>query len=197
MAIFARYRLDWNANDSSGNWYNLWGTVSAWVDGKQWQAAFINGTGWLNSTTVTVPTWNNPRTMSYLLYKSSTWDDTVDFHVYWGNESTNAWVYIYDNSTGLLTWAYWYSWSSNYKPSSWAHVVVTQTWWAYIMYIDSKVYVSQSWTVNVSWTKFSIGRALNSSANQIVWTVDDVIADNAVWTPAQVKNQYAFYYWFI
>lgn len=102
MALIAWYKLDGNANDSSGNGYNGTPTNMSWVSGKIGQAGSFNGSGsYVNCSnnaifnlknTFTLSCWVNPsqQTTQYNGVISKTSGNTAGYELRTTNTDINS-----------------------------------------------------------------------------------------------------------
>ena len=205
MAIISKYWLNWNTNDNVW-WYNWTSTVNV-----NWVAWKLNQAGSFNWTTSRIDLPDNSSKINWLstvsiscLVKLDTQFTSATWSIY---SATNWWIWLWNHSwlsfsNGFAIYSWW-SWrvcSSTSLLSVWLHHIVwTFNWNQLKLYIDWILNntTNHAWTiVQNAWTEY-IWHHLENLMPPPNWTIDEVIIYNNTLTPAEIKNQYAFYKWFI
>ena len=206
--IVAMYNFNWNANDSSGNWYN--GTVT-------W-ATLTTNRFWDNNSAYSF----DSITESYIRLHDTpydiTWDVTYSFWMYctlWNN----VWIILskyWWNSTGhmeiqnfysawrnyiwvLFRWTLnaqmnvWYWWEIDFLENTWYDISITynySTWLtrAYVNWIFIKESTQNVWMWNNS-TQFTIwARASDITLYKYDWKVEYFYPFNRILSDAEIMQ---------
>lgn len=194
----AYYKLDGNANDSSGNGYH--GTSSNMTRPTDWgrQVGGFNGSnGYISAGNVTATNfWTGNFTISS--YVKLSWLGTYQWIVnkvdyndtnwFWMNilNSNKASYFDKDSSYSDITGSTSLSTSVRYN------VVFTRSWTTYTIYLNGVSDISQTKTVrniNNSYN-LEIGRYRNVSWNQLNWLAKEIIIENRARTAQEVLNYY-------
>lgn len=199
------YHLNWDANDSSGNgnnWTRWW--TPAYANGKFLQAASFNGSSAyisvpdsssLRLTTLTISMWINigwkKSTEQIPLRKDTFWTRHL-----WGftvaANTTNIQSQMY-NGTNYLSNAYTLSiWT-------WTNVIMTISWvwWIMNFYVNwTKIWDSVNlWNFTAPTSPLNLSLYYDNSGGYFNWLIDEVIIENKVWTPEQIKKYYTYTKW--
>ena len=199
--------LNWNANDSSGNWNNLTPTNIIWTNWIIWNWSAncntnsflsINSALWIDWWNITVmlklkintqitswfsdifDNWNtNTKTLYVIDYDYNWWTRRLRFHRVKNGVIDNFFTY---NIT-LIPWKIYtiwlkYNWSNLYWYVNWVLV------W--------NIVASGNWTSNFT-SRTYINWAWNWIWNQCLF--DEVIIENRVWTDNEIKKYYTYSQW--
>ena len=201
--IVAIYSLNWNANDSSGNWYNWTATNVTYPAGKVWPNSalfawngYISISSWIGSIT-------NVFTLSCYIKTTFSW-----YGIFMTRWNVGSWNYC---SIWTLDWQvaffwYWWSWfdvrsTKLINDWKWYHIAITFNSNTVNIYIDWVLNKTQNvWSQSSFnfWTNPYIWAYKDWTNNlYFTWNVDEFIVRNEALTPAQVKNEYLFYNWFM
>lgn len=203
MSIIAKYSLNWNANDSSGNGYNWTATEITWKPWIVWHWDWSAGCNWTTSSIVT-STWLNIAitnyTISVWINPSSipTWSDFWEIIWIFNNSAQYIiWLMLHQQKYYCLQWVWWANWivqPTTPIPTVNTKELLTIVWnTTAITLYRNWIQIWTAWAWSFTWT-----------INQIkiwnwkyVWLIDEIIIRNNALSPAEVKNEYLFYNWFI
>lgn len=200
------YHLNWNANDSSWNWYNwtannlTYSNIFFW-----WNAWNFN---WSSSY---IDIWNidiqSSTTFSVFLNISrrTVWDFEVmiDFEKKFIIQFDNSWTWyklliqILASDWASSQWLQCMPLNNNQKYNIW----FVYNNWTIKSYINWLYYSSISWKTTYTWAKW-IQRiwCYRSWWYFYDWYIDDVIIDTKAWTDEEVKKYYTetkWRFWFL
>jgi hypothetical protein len=128
----------------------------------------------------------------------STWPARI---VYWRMSNTTPYTFInfsgdnvdfYINPSQVSV-----PWVVPSMLNKWSHIVCVRRWTTSEIYINGELKASGTWST--SWTNAGNFSELwqNENYNFFDWLIDEFeMYDNAL-TPAEIKNKYLFYNWFI
>ena len=206
MALIAKYSLNGNANDSV--WGNNWtATNITRTDGKQNQWA---STAWTSSSLISIPDSTPLRATTIGIWMIIRFNWTQ-----WAKH----WIIIRKDTASWTRFLWWffqppwtqdisftnYNWSTIYsvtktldtKPH---YVVWIITWasWTLSMYVDWEL----AWSTNI-WSRWWPTSNITIWKDPIVndlnwaWLVDEVeIYDHAP-SPAEIKQRYSYFFWYL
>ena len=206
MAIVAKYSLNGNANDSAGsnNGTPTDLTYVAWKSGEAWS---------FNWTSTLITAWTT-------LWNFWTADFTINtfFNLSW---SWDRWLINKTDSIDTNWFSFYVSWwklqgftvsLTGYRDVVWATTLSNSVWymwtlvrraWNLEIYLNAKndFWSSPSWVwpardMNNA-NNFELWRLRNSNARWMNWEIDEVDVYNTALTPAEIKNKYLFYNWFM
>lgn len=195
MAIVAKYSLNWNANDSVGSNNGTASNITyvAWKSGQAGKfnpsnsfIQFATTLNWTESTFEFIYIWLNNQPIFTQSYNN--------WHIFniWNN-----WWFL-QMSTGWMWWTGWV-WLTTipYNSNAYYHIVMnrvaTRTWACFVNWIK---YWWQVTLTTTKWNEFNrIWRT--NDWNQLQWNIDEFILHNTALTPAEIKNKYLAYNWFI
>ena len=210
MAIVGYWRLNGNSNDASGNGNN--GTDNAitygQTNGKIGQGAGFNGT----SSYIQIP--DNAQTRLGSTFTLSCWFRSTSTAVQYlfGGANFTTDLYGYEFFISDSTFYYHYidgatSGTSHYlngnggitySDGKWHHACAVATGSNMYVYVDSRQVLTRTQTYSPSYTtsynKYIGASWVSSAGRAMYWlngAMDDAIMDNAGWSHAQVKNEYA------
>lgn len=203
MPIIAKYSLNWNANDSSGNGYN-WTATNVNYDSpliSSWQSVLLSWTNshivinnalWLTATSNNTLAFTIKSTSASWTQYITDWCTTS-----WGNRR----IVLYSVSWILYIYSSWVSGSST------GLNIVNKKLRICLIHTPSTDYVYINWGLLTSIAWWSIWIPYNQLwlwtpvdsllVAQFIWNIDEVITWNETLSIAQVKNDYLFYNWFI
>ena len=201
----ALYHLDWNANDSSWNWYNWEATNVTWVWWKVWSWC-VSLTNWyINCLNPIIP--NSHDIFTFHVYaKMDSWVNNTYRRLWW-NIST-AWYYFQISNTNKI-FASWYNPGNEYRYDSvWSF---TSTDWTLFSFVKTwprsfKIYVNWEpiattysntgsasvnttwnwhiWTIPESWTTYAWK-----------WLIDEYVLEYKAFSDSEVKKYYTSLKW--
>lgn len=199
--------LNWNSTDSSGNWYNWTDASITYVWWIIWSgSASFNGTSsyieipdatglryqtwWVNGN-LSVSIRFKPSTISWvhtLVWKWSNWWTNTDWIIF-QNWATINWAILWANNVAT-TWNILTIWV-------WTHIVMTlNSSKNIVVYINS---ISSATATNTTsptyWTYDPVRIWQNTNTNYLNWVIDEVIIENRVWTPEEIKRYYTYSRW--
>lgn len=214
MSIKLKYNLNWNANDYSGNGYNwIWGWTASYAEWKSGQSWVFNWSTnyitWPSYSTLWI-NWDTDKTFSVWIKWDTfaTWSTADDRLILdWYN---NGWTYdchiaMHRFDRGLSFWKRdsWFvdfatTW--NYSTWNWYHLVVTldttnNLITTYFNWVQANQ-VSHS-NMSLENVNFVVWRRQVTNDRYFDWNEDEIIIYNNILSPAEIKNQNAFYNWFI
>lgn len=216
MAILAAYNLNnWVlTTDNSWNGYTLtntwWVTNVDWISGKGafWQSTYANSDIrlwvssdlWNTSTIVAISFWYSPTVTptawqaGFLIWYStlqnmqrvSYRNDSVTWNQVWVNCN-----FLWDTNVNLnILWTLTiWKWYNIISYRNWVN------WWFWIDWVIKSTSTNVSSDTNNLW--FWIFEDWNRHFAAWPWKADEVRVYNHQPTIAEIKNQYAFYKWFI
>jgi len=201
----AYYPLNSNTtvNDMSGNNMNLtnysatfW--IYQWVNSVNivWDSKCIL---WYISS---IPQWANARTFNFWTYNSNgsaTSSSWVEAYFFTGTENTNQMILFMCSED----WAnynrvsqYWaWSWTNFWTPKrqQWVNMCLVYDWTKFICYENWIKKGKWTYTINTSWTKFSLWVKRNGSVswwNKFSWYFSNFIIENKTWTDEEILSYY-------
>lgn len=166
--LVAEYYLNWNAYDSSWNWYNWTATNVAWVDSNIW---YQNRCASFDGSSSYIDLWTKPVDQNFtcsVWFKYNTTPSSMQFLVdmdyQWSSTLSNRnWFCICNYIWTDIGWSWnWKIWillvDSNYNyniletnseilDTNWHHIVVTYYWTELKLYLDSVL----QWTKTTWW----------------------------------------------
>lgn len=199
MAIISKYKLNGNANASV--WNNLTTSNVTWVNWKVWGAWSFNGNNsnitwtfsfdvWTNWT-ISVFCFINFRTLTTIKTIAFKWTSWISFN--WNLSVSQNWALLFWNTSNL------YQISNNWEITieKWYYIWFTTSWWTTIWYIN---WVQKNtvafWTTSNSSNTIRIWNFSNWTL-AVDWLIDEVEIHNTALTPAEIKNKYLYYNWFM
>lgn len=203
MSIIAKYSLNWDANDSSGNGYNGTPTNVTYDSPliSSWQSVLLS---WTNSHIVINNalwlTTSSNNTLAFTIKSTSgSWTQYIlDWcTTSWGNRR----IVLYSVSWILYIYSSWASWSS-----TWLNIVnkklricLVHTPSTDYVYVNGALLTSiSSGTTGIAYNQLWLWTPVDSLlVAQFIWNIDEVITRNEILSVAQVKNDYLFYNWFM
>lgn len=205
MAIKGYWKLNGNSNDYSGNGNNGTDTNITYSqsNGKLNQGAGFNGTSSIINTSsivfsgqITINAWvkipssymnNNPAVFSIRTvgdtyrFDGLAWHGSLAYKVQFQHYNGSSWVQVQSLSALSVGW---HMITYSYNPGTTGGMQIS---------IDG----SLNNTVNPHAT-FSVTAPLSIGANRLLASdyffssaIDEVIYDNAIWSPARIKNEYS------
>ena len=195
------YHLNWDANDSSGNWNNWTPTNITWVWWKLGSgAASFNGT----SSYITVPSTLSSLTTSwtYSFFLTAT-SNASAIYSRWVSSSSQRNIHIYITFWGKISVdvPYIKAWivTSNTTINDWTirHIVITKSsniWSIYINWIlDNSVTdnITQESNTSASY----IWKDATTSSQYLNWKIDEFIIENRAWTATEAQKYYTYSSW--
>lgn len=207
MAIVAKYSLNGNTNDSAGS-NNGTPTALSYMAWKSWEAGNFNG----STSTIIADApdyfWTQNLSISCLI-KINTLPTSTDITMPISFVETSVDNWIYDKSFDINS-----SWQISFRVFDWAgksatfnwlvtwkwyHIVWTFDWTNLRVYVNSVEWTSTTatWTYNFTTPKLWFSWNWWWSRVRFNWLVDEVEIHNTALTPAEIKNKYLFYNWFI
>jgi hypothetical protein len=198
MAIVWKWGLNWNANALV--WPNGTATNVTWVDWKSnWAGSFY----WLGNNTTTsriiiwsvanISTWFTisalAKTNSLTYQQSIFWIDTniwwpeISILTNWTVRLNKGYQALVLNPTTVLSVNTWYNIASTYNWTT-ASIYIN---WTLIWSTTTSSFSNVNKRIGSSWGD-------NYSFN---WIIDEVEIHNTALSPAEIKNKYLFYNWFI
>ena len=193
----AYYKLNWNLNDSSWNWYNwTWAnwtekytTLSSWIQVAEFS--------WWVSRVTTTFSWT-PKTVSVWAYKSTTLWDAYPYdwkQIIWQNsaDSWNWWIFRNVSNNTIL-----YQDGNDYVQLN--DISYRDKWMHYLATVDgnvTKFYLNweYKWSINKT---INVNRSLwmwtspydNNSRYTLYWYISEVILEDMGWTAQEITNYY-------
>ena len=206
MAILAKYKLNWNANDTL--WTNN-GTENGTVvynEAKSWQGLNSSANGRIQiNTTLFNANWTYTISMIAMWRQINLVNSRNE--AYWKDDASWRWLIItnYGWANMICFWLYDTAWkqvnSANNKQNNvYYHVVAIKNWGTASLWVNWKLEASVSVGTIINWTtRNNIWSYFSNPApvGWMDWKIDEVEFNSTAYSAAQVKNQYAFYYWFM
>ena len=211
MAIVWKWSLNWNANDWI--WINNWtATNVSYID---WKSNLAGSFNWINSY-VNIPnstslninwSWSS---VSIEVYVKINWFPWFIIRKWfeWANAS-NYWIYILNTNYLFfrVVATNWRSHRANFILSTniWYYIVATCSYWdttptIYINWNSIWLTIEDSAISTYLFPSNTNPVRLGSSSDNtgyFNWIIDEAIISNHILTPAEIKNKYLFYNWFI
>jgi hypothetical protein len=210
-----------NGNANALVWPNgTWWWTASYVDWKSWQAGNFTTTNYINCGNNINIEWNEPFTKTF-------WHKTTDNRQYYQlltkqqAASPNRWLMLEMNYWRYCIQLYvpeWVKWVfqetvDTWNNWNWNYVTITYNWnwqaswvsfyinWNLVAKRNSTTYsfVNQwitTWTI-LSTSPRQINWRFWTTDSCWVWLMDEVEIHNTALTPAEIKNKYLFYNWFI
>lgn len=205
MAIIWKWSLNGNTNDSAGS-NNGTPTALSYVAWKSGEAGSFNGSN--SQINANISTW---------LWWSFTVNCWVKFNTTWTHQAiievyvpsyNNYWFSIVKTNTNLIS-VNLFNWTQNPNKNSWTTTVTSWIWYM-VTLVRNTIADTLEWFLN--WVSFwSVNDTTTSvptysKINIWYWqnpniylngSMDEVEIHNTALTPAQIKNKYLYYNWFI
>lgn len=211
----ARYKLDWDTNDSSWNARNFTPqniTYSTWKLGQwavfNWTTSYMNMP--VNNTAFDLTTWTFHFFVK-LAITTSAYHQLLD---HW-DETTWSWAYKWfsihhwSNGTAFRTWVVisnWTSWNFTENlitywtaDTNWHLISVTLTWTTTKIYMDWVLKSTKTDHSSVNYSSnpvLTIGKADNEyspDSNYLNWMLDEIIIENVLQNDTWVLAHYNLY----
>lgn len=201
----ALYHLDWNANDSSWNWYNWTATNVTWIWGKIWSWSG-NFTGWTSVisiwwniaswfTAITISGWFNVPNNTWWSWKEKTmishrW--TVDSFACWMNLNATWQLFFRINWSNDVSISWLFNANTRYN-----YLCTWVSWWKMKIYLNWKMVAQSAWNVTYTipnWTAY-MWRQWDWWFNAPE-KLDEIIIDNKAWTETEIKKYYTYSKWY-
>jgi len=193
------WRFNGNSNDASGNNNNGTDTDIAYsqANGRLNQGARFNGstsviqTPFISMTSGTISLWSkNPKNKNseLIVFNQNTLNSNNYLQIMLLPDGR---LFIYHPTLIDTTF------NGVFDANKWTHILITQTGSSISVYRDAKFISSYStsvWASSVtSANQICIGALKRSTQiyDQNNDSMDEVIIDNTVWTPAKIKNEYS------
>lgn len=211
-SVLAHYTLEWNLNDTSGNWYNgtlANGSVSYTTLNSGKQVLVVNY-AW--KTRVTTSLNIAPKTASVWINKDSVNDPHPTYWKLFLWQLADAWY-----SWNWNVWAWWalcscFGWSSydlwyfTHVENSWPSSadLTTQDKWTHLCMVDdwSYIHLYQNWVEvwePASWVRFIAEENFwfldnewtwDASYRRFYWKMSEILLLNNAWDATKVLDYY-------
>ncbi len=212
MAIVWKWGLNWNANALV--WPNGTASNVTWVDWKSnWAGSFNGSNSFINMWNTLDENWDNPFSLICFIKTTSSNNQMIMWKQL-GSWSFAWYMFWFSSSDNKIRFDCINNWASNGLAVIWDWTIAD---WNY-----KRIGVTYDWSKSASWVKIyinwvavitntilnSLTGSVSNSANfnigsrnnwnlPVNWLVDECIKWNTALTPAEVKNDYLFYNWFI
>lgn len=206
MPIIAKYKLNWNANDSL--WVNNWttGWTVSYNDAKSWQGFNDSSNGFIQiNTGLFDANWTYTISMIAMRRQINLVNNRNE--AYSKDDSSWRWLIItnYWWANRICFWLYDTAWkqansAADKQNNVYYHVVAIKNWTTASLWVNWKLEATVPVGVIINWTtRHNIWRYYSNPAptGWMDWKIDEVEFNSTAYSAAQVKNQYAFYYWFM
>ena len=195
--------LNWNANDSSGNWNNWTPTNVSWIGGKIWSgSAGFNRASW---SYIALPNFNLnssnwwPWTFScwvksWTIWQANFWNTIINKRNWW-----NTFTLVADNGSNKITLSDWGATSTTIVSNKIVtddirHCIIATSTGA----TNGSLYVD--WVLQ--WTSNSFNFVTQNFSNMIWnfdwwwrgwnWNIDEPICEARAWSAEEVRKYYTF-----
>lgn len=146
----------------------------------------------LTWTQSTRPTWNNDRTLSIWLAKtSSTWSDP--WIMSYGNNSVNNLYCTLTDGTAIGITNYWNNLGSlawDIGTNTWKLITFVHSSWVTTAYINWVFLKTWSWTFNTTWSNIWVWVSPYSPTYYTSWNFSNFIVENVAWSAQEIADYY-------
>lgn len=200
MSIIAKYNLNWNVNDSSGNWYNGTSTSVSYASWFQNQAWVFNGT----SSKIDLPTFTITNGSMWIIFNQTTlWanrqlltiansadNQVFDLRV---SSANKIYIWTYNGSTSNT-----YSTATSVVANKYNYLEVTKSWATFIIYMNwIQIWSTSLHNITIWWDRNAIWYKRVANLYYFLWKLDEVIMRNNVLSPWEVNTNNLYYKWFM